>query len=292
VLLAVERLAVRADDGSVATPTRAAVAAVAAVCALVLLRSAFHLALMSLVIPLAALAARTRWRLVVAWALLVCVPAVGWYAKNQAQFGVFGASSWSGLGLYRVAVDGQSAERVAQLGPMYAELMPYDPPSRYARWGFTETSDVPVLAHDDYNNINVPGGPFTTVISGDCDENGDVNVPQGGSATCTVTNTLVTQTLTVNKVCVGTSDGVFDLEIDGSPAGSGDDAACGGTTGAVQVTAGAHDGSETVVSGGPFTTVISGDCDENGDVNVPQGGSATCTITNTLLTRTLTVHKV
>jgi len=46
------------------------------------------------------------------------------------------------------------------------------------------------------------------------------------------------------------------------------------------VSAGAHVVSETAVPG--FTGVIGGpDCDALGNVTVPSGGSATCTITNT-----------
>ncbi len=174
-LLAVERLSVRTTTatGDATPPAPVCIGAVAAVVALVLLRSAFHIALLVPVVGLAALAARRRARTFAVAALLVCAPALGWYAKNAAVFGFFGASSWSGFGLYRVASHGRPRERIAELGPMFAELPAYEPPSRYERYGFVQRSDVPALAHDDFNNVNVPaiasayGAAARTLIADD-----------------------------------------------------------------------------------------------------------------------------
>ncbi len=135
---------------------------------------------------------------------------------------------------------------------------------------------------------------YNTVISGDCNSSGVVSLAAGDNKTCTITNTRK-PTLTVNKVCVPTSDtGKFNLRIDGSTAGTGADAACGGTTGAVEVTIGSHTASETAGTGtslGDYASLIGGDCATNGTVSLAAGENKTCTITNTKKA-TLTVNKV
>ena len=135
---------------------------------------------------------------------------------------------------------------------------------------------------------------YTSVISGDCAADGSVSVAPGDNKTCTITNTRK-PTLTVNKVCVPTTDnGLFDLRIDGSVAGSGDDAACGGTTGAVEVSIGAHTVSELAGTGtnlSNYNSAIGGDCASDGSVSLAAGENKTCTITNTRKP-TLRVNKV
>jgi hypothetical protein len=126
---------------------------------------------------------------------------------------------------------------------------------------------------------------FAPEFGGDCDASGVVSLAAGESKTCTITNTRK-PTLTVNKVCNPTSDaGRFNLRIDGSTAGTGANAACGGTTGAVEVTLGSHTASETAGSntdlGTYETPVFSGDCDASGVVSLAAGENKTCTITNT-----------
>src|SRR6185369_6009837 len=114
----------------------------------------------------------------------------------------------------------------------------------------------------------------------------------GDQIVCTFTNTK-NPTLTVNKVCDPTNDtGKFNLRIDAITAAA--NAACGTGTGAQESTIGAHVVSETAGTGTVltnYTSVISGDCDANGNVTLAAGDAKTCTITNTRKP-TLTVNKV
>ena len=114
---------------------------------------------------------------------------------------------------------------------------------------------------------------------------GALELDPGETITCTFTNTKQPK-LTVNKVCIPSNDlGKFNLRIDGSTAGTGADAACGGTTGAVIVTIGSHTASETAGTGtslSDYTSVIGGDCNPStGSVTLAAGENKVCTITNT-----------
>jgi hypothetical protein len=125
---------------------------------------------------------------------------------------------------------------------------------------------------------------YTSVISGDCTAAGAVTLAAGDNKTCTITNTRK-PTLTINKVCVPTTDpGLFNLRVDGSTVTA--DAACGTGTGAFQTTIGSHTVSETAGTGtslANYTSVISGDCTAAGAVTLAAGDNKTCTITNTRL---------
>lgn len=99
------------------------------------------------------------------WALLLMVVVLPglWYAKNAAQYGFFGASSWYGLGLYKCAHKGYSYQELQDLikaGKIHRYLEDLDcfglPPRYYAQYGYTQTSPVPLLARFDFHNINVP----------------------------------------------------------------------------------------------------------------------------------------
>jgi hypothetical protein len=133
---------------------------------------------------------------------------------------------------------------------------------------------------------------YTSVISGDCAADGTVTLAAGDNKTCTITNTRLPR-LTVNKVCAPTSDaGKFNLQVDAVTRAA--DASCGGTTGVLTSTIGAHTVGETAGTGtslSNYTTVISGDCAANGSITLAAGDNKTCTITNTRLPR-LTVNKV
>jgi hypothetical protein len=124
---------------------------------------------------------------------------------------------------------------------------------------------------------------YTTVISGACASDGTVTLAAGQNAVCTITNSRQ-PTLTVNKVCAPTSDpGHFNLQIDAANAGTGADAACGGTTGAVVETVGLHTVGETAGTATDLTnyvSVISGACALDGTVTLAAGQNAVCTITN------------
>jgi uncharacterized repeat protein (TIGR01451 family) len=110
------------------------------------------------------------------------------------------------------------------------------------------------------------------------------NPTAGEAITCTFTNAKQA-TLTVTKVCVPANDaGKFNLQIDGSTAGAGANAACGGSTGAVVKSVGAHTVGETAGTGtslSDYTSVIGGDCAANGSVTLAAGDNKSCTITNT-----------
>jgi hypothetical protein len=139
---------------------------------------------------------------------------------------------------------------------------------------------------------------YTTIIGGNCAANGTISLVAGQSATCTITNvrgSTPIATLTVNKVCVPTTDsGRFQIFIDGIASAN---VPCGGSTGPVTLPAGMHTVSE---QGGEnthlneYSTVIGGACAANGTITLAAGGSATCTITNTRLApqpATITVTK-
>lgn len=131
---------------------------------LVLSRSFFHLIL----IPAALACAWPLWRglrpaRALALLLAALVLPAGWYAKNARQYGFFGSSSWFGWGVFRCVVKGYDSYEMKTLcsegvvSQMAANLWPYDhAPGQYRRFGFTRTSPVPLLSHDDLNNVNVP----------------------------------------------------------------------------------------------------------------------------------------
>jgi hypothetical protein len=133
---------------------------------------------------------------------------------------------------------------------------------------------------------------YDTVISGDCAPDGSVTLAAGDARSCTITNSRK-PTLTVNKVCVPPADpGLFNLRIDGTTYAA--NAACGGATGQVVLSTGAHTVSETAGTGtslSNYDTVISGDCAANGSITLAAGENKTCTITNTRK-QTVTVNKV
>jgi uncharacterized repeat protein (TIGR01451 family) len=135
---------------------------------------------------------------------------------------------------------------------------------------------------------------YTSVIGGDCAPDGTITLAAGDNKTCTITNTRAAK-LTVNKVCAPTTDtGKFNLQIDGSTAGTGANASCAGTTGAVTVSAGPHTVGETGGTGttlSDYTSVISGDCAANGSITLAAGDNKSCTITNTRRPK-LTLNKV
>ncbi len=101
-----------------------------------------------------------------------------------------------------------------------------------------------------------------------------VSLPTEDDTTLTVTKTVTNDNGGNNVI------GDFPLFIDGSPVSSGV---------AVAVTPGAHVVSETGPSG--YEATFGGDCDADGDVTVPPGGSATCTIENNDIAPSITLAK-
>ena len=132
--------------------------------ALVLTRSLFHLVF----IPLALAFAWPLWRELRpgrrwAWLALALLLPLAWYGKNMAQVGFFGSSSWFGLGWFRCVGHGYSSQELLALSrrgvipEMTARFSPYQhTPDQYRVYGFTRQSDVPLLARNDWHNVNVP----------------------------------------------------------------------------------------------------------------------------------------
>ena len=165
-------------------------------------------------------------------------------------------------------------------------------------FGGTGVSTLTVNTGTGYSvTENVPAGWSQTSVT--CTNgsgtvsNTNFAVTSNGTVTCTFVNTKQS-TLTVNKVCDPVSDnGKFNLQIDGVTKAA--DASCGGSTGAVVVSAASHTVGELAGAGSvlsDYTTVIGGDCGSNGSVTLAAGENKTCTITNTLKRGTIIVKKV
>ena len=156
IMLAVYGLMCAAPAGR----TGPLVLALAALTALVLTRSLYHLALLAVAVVGAAALARRRHLVLACGVALAFVPA-GWYAKNLVQYGFFGVSSWYGIGLWRVALFRYESE---ELTPLLADgtlhpvvtVNPFSLPSRYRRLGYVGASEVPSLSRNDFHNVNVP----------------------------------------------------------------------------------------------------------------------------------------
>lgn len=101
----------------------------------VLTHSLFHLIWLSLIVAVAALGAPGSRRTVVRAAVLPCLLATLWYARSQALFGTFSASSWLGMSLARtMTLPLEPAERQAYAArPREAILAipPFSPLSAY-----------------------------------------------------------------------------------------------------------------------------------------------------------------
>ena len=149
----------------------------AALSALVLTRSLFHLALLVPAVVGAAALARRR-RLVFAWGVAFALLPAAWYGKNFVQGGFFGASSWYGIGLWRVALfryERADVDPLLRQGTLdrIVTVPPFSLPSRYRPLGYDQFSDIPSLSRDDFHNINVPaistayGGAAYRLIASD-----------------------------------------------------------------------------------------------------------------------------
>jgi hypothetical protein len=142
----------------------------------------------------------------------------------------------------------------------------------------------PVKVTPGHNTVGeTGGGDYTIVWGGDCEADGTVFVGAGQQATCTVTNSARPRpaTLTVEKLCVPSSDGgLFNLSISGQVSA---DQPCGDRFGPLVVSPGVHQVGEsagTATRPSDYTASIGGDCAADGSVSVAPGQSATCTITN------------
>ncbi|MBL7076064.1 MAG: hypothetical protein ISS31_01205 [Kiritimatiellae bacterium] len=129
--------------------------------ALALTRSAYHMILLIPILVLGGILAARQWRRFLILSLLVCLPTLGWYAKNQVKFGFFGASSWMGSNMWRSVSADYSKDELRTFhkqGVVEFDAVArkyFDPPSSFRDLGYNKTSDVDVLSRDDYNNINM-----------------------------------------------------------------------------------------------------------------------------------------
>ena len=131
-------------------------------------------------------------------------------------------------------------------------------------------------------------------------DNGAVAIGHGATVTCTFTNTKKPQLTVVKKIVGGngTTD-AFDVKVDGATKinDATSTAPAGTSSGSFAVSAGTHSVSETLGDGSTavdpsdWSVSFSGDCDANGQVDVQNDQSKTCTITNSKLPK-LTVVKV
>jgi hypothetical protein len=126
---------------------------------------------------------------------------------------------------------------------------------------------------------------------------GAVNVGDGDTITCTITNTRKTGTIIVKKQLIPASDaGTFDLQVDGANVATqvGD-----GGYGSKTVPTGTHTVGEAGANLADYTSSTSCknaagytvDVSAAGAVNVTSGDTITCTITNTRKTGTIVVKK-
>ncbi len=128
---------------------------------LALTRSAYHIILLVPILVLGGILAGVHWRRFLLYALMLCLPALGWYTKNQVKFSFFGASSWMGSNMWRSVAAEYSEKELHALheeGVIEADAVArkyFDPPSAFVELGYNKTSDVDVLSRDDYNNINM-----------------------------------------------------------------------------------------------------------------------------------------
>ena len=146
---------------------------------------------------------------------------------------------------------------------------------------------------DGQNDLSVAAGTYSVIepaVAGYTTSYSNCSnlvIPNGGSATCTVTNNDQAATLIVKKVVVNDNGGTkvasdFSFQVNGGSAVSFE--ADGQND--LSVDAGTYDVVEPLVSG--YTTTYS-NCSE---VVVTVGGSAACTITNDDVAATLIVKKV
>jgi 4-amino-4-deoxy-L-arabinose transferase-like glycosyltransferase len=92
----------------------------------------------------------------------ISIPTFVWYLKNYSLFDFWGTSSWFGISQWKVVTTDYSREElrglqaVGILDPVAAQVKAYSRPASYREYGFDRRSDVPVLARNDYHNINIP----------------------------------------------------------------------------------------------------------------------------------------
>jgi hypothetical protein len=133
----------------------------ATICLLVLTRSVYHLLVVPVGIALVALYQPHQFKKIFLVGILISLIPLGWYVKNYSLFGFFGASSWQGLSLWKLASHNYTPEELDELKdagvihPIAAEVPVFSPASEYIPYGFNLESEIPLLNQDDQRNINV-----------------------------------------------------------------------------------------------------------------------------------------
>ena len=126
----------------------------------ILTRSIFHLFILIPILILVTILKKHHWKILLLSAFAISLLAIVWYGKNSAKFDFFGASSWYGLNLWRIAYRGYSDTELRDLvnqdiiDEWVVETEVFRPPSDYAIYGFDKSSEIEALNRDDYNNIN------------------------------------------------------------------------------------------------------------------------------------------
>ncbi|WP_052664543.1 DUF7507 domain-containing protein [Nitriliruptor alkaliphilus] len=151
--------------------------------------------------------------------------------------------------------------------------------------GWDTAIETTIGSHTASEVMNVSG--YTAGDwGGDCAANGSITVGPGDEATCTITNSDVQPTLTLEKIVDNSAGGTatqddFQARIDGADVDWDT---------AVGLNAGSHTASESTLPGYAAGS-WGGDCAANGAVSLTVGQNATCVITNTAIAPTLTVVK-
>jgi hypothetical protein len=140
----------------------------------------------------------------------------------------------------------------------------------------------------------LPGGGFVGIGNGASSYPGatlSMGLPAAQKTLSIKVGAAAAGTLTVNDIVAPSADpGRFDLQIDGSTAGTGANVGDGGTTGVIPVYSGSHDvgaaGSGTTNIGDYTSSVICADGNgpvavTGGSVSVPNGANVVCTVTLT-----------
>lgn len=120
---------------------------------------------------------------------------------------------------------------------------------------------------------------YVTHFDGDCDASGTVHVPVGGRAECTIIHDDVTPTEGVLAITTDAEDGALIsdeimLLVDGEIIDETEPA---------NVVAGTHSIAAYDMHGNELR--LSGDCREDGNVLVPAGREAVCTVSSNMLTQ-------
>lgn len=129
---------------------------------LILTRSLYHIIILVIGIGIGGVLANKHWKRFVIMATLISAVTVGWYSKNSIVFGFWGSSSWMGLNLWNRTTAGYAPEELAEyaeqgrLDRVVVDQQAFSKPAEYGIYGFNATTTIPILARNDYHNINIP----------------------------------------------------------------------------------------------------------------------------------------